>query len=137
MLSDSKALKLGDVDEPDAADHFEVTTVVRTKSEVVPQGRRADQQIEIADRSSLPPEVSAFAAENVAHLVVDGQNRHASDELQQYAAAPFGVPRVMHPLIEFGKRDHAERESVRAEVLQALRDGCNPVEVIDHPIGVE
>jgi hypothetical protein len=49
--------------------------VVRADLELVTQTGRDDQQVEVADRASLLPESCPLATEDLADLIVDGENR--------------------------------------------------------------
>jgi len=65
--------------------------VVGADLEVVAQTRRGDQQIEIPDHPSLPPQLPALAAKHATDLLVDPQDGDAGQEPPQRGLAPGRV----------------------------------------------
>jgi hypothetical protein len=70
-----------DADDRKALDRLEMPAVVRADLELVTQTGRSDQQVEVADRTSLLPESSPLATEDPADLIVDGEDRQTREEL--------------------------------------------------------
>ena len=70
--------------------HFEMPAVVGADLKVVAQTRRGDQQIEIPDHPSLPPQPSALAAKHATDLLVDAQDGDAGQEPLQLGLVRVG-----------------------------------------------
>lgn len=76
----------------------------------------------------------ALSTEDSAHLLVDGKNRHARQEMLENRLAPHRISRVVDTL---GKRDNADAQAGGPQLPQSLRDGLDLVDVVDDPVGVQ
>ena len=43
----------------------------------------------------------------------------------------------LHALVELRQRDHTQHQIGGSELFETVRDGCDPVEVVDDPVGVK
>ncbi len=58
-------------------DLLEVTPIIRKQRQIVAQRRRADQEIEVGDKSTGPAQSSSLAPENARHLFIQTDERNS------------------------------------------------------------
>lgn len=98
--------------------------------------RRSNQEIEVTDQHAGRTQAAPVFSEELARILIYTEERYRVQEVAQSPLTLLGIARVMHTLVEFGKRDDREREPLGLEISKPLRYCRLTVQEMDRPIGI-